>query len=664
MSLKERKPKKPHYIPRPPGKPFKYKCFQCPFTCNEKSHLFNHMKYGLCKNSITLVTEQDRSVKSPKNTSLEPKQTNTEAFVKPLVVVPNGLEVLDPKTQHEITREEAKENSDLKNETTPHTEKPTSHKELALPSPLGHCSVNRPPSLDGIVRPSAFMPVGEHRFLKGSETVRMPDLSLPGEPNKVGHSVRSAFQSLPWKNGHIPSEIGHKSMIPRYMGPLAPGFHPSLYSDHGLPLYTPYHFPGSSSESDGRMLPIYPAPEQRHYLPHHLQSSGLSLPKPINPLYDHYRLLQPFTQSPQVPYGFHRPGENLFLHYGMKFPSVPSFSKDHGSQALESPHFLYPSSSPPGLYPLESIQKYMECQKDAAQGQAKNTDSKNEPEVLKMSPRAGTAATGSPGRPSPTNFTQNSQGYEGIFDLSGKSSSTSENTELRHGFTAFKPVGKSTDSQSIQSRGTFPRCLSYSTENEDDDVTVVPLNLSKKVEVEERAGYEEKPESESEDEPVDFEVQDMPLNLSVKDNCKNPTTPTHQASSQTSPRAGSFSPSYPVHKVADKDETKTVHRIVGDSENCDEQKQSAAVALCQLATYSPGPTVKVGEEEHSERPHPSPQQVLLKATEIQDEDGHFKQRGQKRTLPKEHQKPQPTSKKAKPANSSRVCTLRKRPRVA
>uniref|UniRef100_A0A3B5KXE4 Zinc finger protein 750-like zinc finger domain-containing protein n=1 Tax=Xiphophorus couchianus TaxID=32473 RepID=A0A3B5KXE4_9TELE len=41
---KERKPKKPHYIPRPWGKPYNYKCFQCPFTCMEKSHLYNHMK--------------------------------------------------------------------------------------------------------------------------------------------------------------------------------------------------------------------------------------------------------------------------------------------------------------------------------------------------------------------------------------------------------------------------------------------------------------------------------------------------------------------------------------------------------------------------------------------------------------------------------------------
>uniref|UniRef100_A0A4W3I5J1 Proline rich 35 n=1 Tax=Callorhinchus milii TaxID=7868 RepID=A0A4W3I5J1_CALMI len=56
---KERKPKKPHYIPRPWGKPYNYKCFQCPFTCMEKSHLYNHMKYSLCKNSLSLLVGSD-----------------------------------------------------------------------------------------------------------------------------------------------------------------------------------------------------------------------------------------------------------------------------------------------------------------------------------------------------------------------------------------------------------------------------------------------------------------------------------------------------------------------------------------------------------------------------------------------------------------------------
>ncbi|KAK2508959.1 hypothetical protein MC885_018444 [Smutsia gigantea] len=55
--VRARKPKKPHYIPRPWGKPYKYKCFQCPFTCLEKSHLYNHMKYSLCKNSLSLLLD-------------------------------------------------------------------------------------------------------------------------------------------------------------------------------------------------------------------------------------------------------------------------------------------------------------------------------------------------------------------------------------------------------------------------------------------------------------------------------------------------------------------------------------------------------------------------------------------------------------------------------
>ncbi|KAF5928618.1 proline-rich protein 35 [Diceros bicornis minor] len=57
VRARARKPKKPHYIPRPWGKPYNYKCFQCPFTCLEKSHLYNHMKYSLCKDSLSLLLD-------------------------------------------------------------------------------------------------------------------------------------------------------------------------------------------------------------------------------------------------------------------------------------------------------------------------------------------------------------------------------------------------------------------------------------------------------------------------------------------------------------------------------------------------------------------------------------------------------------------------------
>ncbi|KAM8946477.1 zinc finger protein 750 [Pelodytes ibericus] len=672
MSLKERKPKKPHYIPRPAGKPFKYKCFQCPFTCNEKSHLFNHMKYGLCKNSITLVTEQDRIVKSPKCNSLDPKQTNAEAFVKPTPSTTNGLPSLDSDPQHEVTREEVKENLDLKNEAIARVEKASSQKDMPLPLPPGHSSVNKPPSLEVIGRPSAFMPVGEHRFLKGSETARMPEIT--GEPNKAGHSVRSAFQTLPtqWKSGLVPPEISHKTLMPHYFRPMLQDYSPQFYTEHGLPaVFSPYLFHGNSTDCDSPMLPVYSTPDQRPFLPHHMQTSGLPLPKPINTSYDHYRLLQQFQQNPQMSYAFHRPAEN-FLSYGLKFPPVHGLSKEHNSQTLD-PNFVYRSSSPPRLYPMDSTQKYVDYQKDASlMGQAKNIDSKNEPEILKMSPRAGTAATGSPVRPSPTNFTQNSQGHEGIYDLSSKPTSKSENAENPgQTLTAFKPVRKSTDSQTTVSRGNSPctdnegaHSCRFAVEgrklslNHEDDTAVAPLNLSKKPEVEERTSYEQECSSMSEDEPYGFkEVQDMPLNLSVKD-IRKKSAPTQHLNGSVSPMEGSISPS-------SKDELKSVHvQNVGNIENCDEQKQSAAVALCQLATYSPGPAVKTSEEESFDHPSSPQPKIPVKTQEVQDADHHGKQRGTKRANPKEHQKSPTSAKKSKIADSSRVCTLRRRPRVA
>ncbi|XP_008047525.1 proline-rich protein 35 [Carlito syrichta] len=62
---RSRKPKKPHYIPRPWGKPYNYKCFQCPFTCLEKSHLYNHMKYSLCKDSLSLLLDSPGWARRP-----------------------------------------------------------------------------------------------------------------------------------------------------------------------------------------------------------------------------------------------------------------------------------------------------------------------------------------------------------------------------------------------------------------------------------------------------------------------------------------------------------------------------------------------------------------------------------------------------------------------
>ncbi|XP_056409180.1 zinc finger protein 750 [Hyla sarda] len=613
-AVKERKPKKPHYIPRPPGKPFKYKCFQCPFTCNEKSHLFNHMKYGLCKNSITLVTEQDRAVKSPKTNAMEVKQPSPEGFVKPTPIVANGQ--LDPKAHHDITRDELRDSADFKTqETHAQVEKPVNQRDVTVPSPSGHSPIPKPMAIEGVVRPSAFMPVGDHRY--GTERSHLPEI-MPSAVKGV-HSEGSAFQRLttPWKIGElVPPELGPKPTIPHYIRPMISDY---KYYETGPPVF-PYMY-------DTSMLSVYGPQDHRLYRPHPIQSSGLSMPKPLNPSVD-FRLLHPFQQSPAMPYSFYRSPETSYLPYGLKLshgltkaPTVPT---------MDNSPFLYPTSSPPLFYPLDHAQKQVDCQKEALLDQEKH---KHEEESLKMSPRAASAATGSPGRPSPTNFTQNSQGFEGIFDLSSKSTSTigkwdGEGPNL----TAFKPVRKSTESQPSLSRGHSPCSgneddLSTSdreaSTSSDDEETFVPLNLSTKVELE----------------------QDVPLNLSVKDSGRTNNT-------EGSPHSRSHSPSNDSINMAD---------VKALMENCDEQKQSAAVALCQLASYSPVPAARAVEEENLERQSAKPEQSAVNTPE-EEEESISKPRGQKRENTKDAAKT--PAKKAKTSEPNRVFTLRKRHRMS
>ncbi|XP_016415049.1 uncharacterized protein LOC107745642 [Sinocyclocheilus rhinocerous] len=107
IPAKERKPKKPHYVPRPPGKPFRYQCFQCPFTCNQKSHLFNHMKHNLCHVSTSISSSagtvedtHDRWTSSPETRPSEPTSPDVCEETTPTVCKP---EVLHPRGPGSVT---------------------------------------------------------------------------------------------------------------------------------------------------------------------------------------------------------------------------------------------------------------------------------------------------------------------------------------------------------------------------------------------------------------------------------------------------------------------------------------------------------------------------------------------------------------------------------
>ncbi|XP_064531755.1 zinc finger protein 750 [Pseudopipra pipra] len=710
--LKERKPKKPHYIPRPPGKPFKYKCFQCPFTCNEKSHLFNHMKYGLCKNSITLVSEQDRVIKCPKSSSLEPKQINQlEPPVKPTSSksVTNGLSSLDSKPQYPFAKEDAKENVELQNQATNAAiqgQKPAIPKEISPASSAAESALSVQPLMEGMVRPSAFVPVGEHRDSKGPEISEASEILSLSNKSSPFHT-KSAFHAPahPWKSGSpfLP-EFPHKvaptkgfGSISPYMQPMIPEYSPHFY-EHRLAIYTPYLLPGNS-ECESSALSVYGAQDQRHFLPH----PG-PLPKPINPsAYEHYRLFQQYHSTPPIPYGFCRPTDPPFY----RFSHVAGINRDQNSHLMEETTLLYPASlSPSQQYPLSSHKKQADYEKEMTLLHSKGNpkDDQNERENAKMSPLAGSAATGSPGRPSPTNFTQTSHACEGLFDLSNKSSSTSlgKYDQPEENFTAFRPVRKSTDQatalpgvQTQQERGDSPTSINVTDEdshtqpdgqnnagslsNAEEDTGIAPLNLSKKADASTGPIHEHVYKTPPKPDRQSFlDLQDVPLNLSVKDSCNTASLKTSfHSPSQDNGTAGPSTesessgveggnPKNPPSSACDKSfpgqrgEAQDLRLM----ESCDEQKQTAAVALCQLASYSPG-TARLDSDGQSPQDSKAPAtEASCNPSDAQETQCNQKVKGQKRTNQKESAKAQQGAKRVRPNDCSRVFTLRKRTRVS
>nr|XP_020641573.1 zinc finger protein 750 [Pogona vitticeps] len=697
--LKERKPKKPHYIPRPPGKPFKYKCFQCPFTCNEKSHLFNHMKYGLCKNSITLVSEQDRVIKCSKSNSLEPKQLNqADSAAKP--TSSKSVSNLDSKPQYAFVKEDAKENIEVQNQETNKSlngQKTSIYKELTSNE---EDSVTIQPTLEAIVRPSAFVPVGEHR-VHTKDTNDASQLTSLSDSNKASSfHAKSAFHAptSPWKTGStfmapdftnkIPSAKGFTS-IPPYIQPMIPEYSPSLY-EHGLAIYAPYFLSGNSHDCESSVLSVYSSQDQRHFLPH----PG-PLPKPINPAtYEHYRLFQQYHPNPAVPYGFCRPTESAFY----RLPHITSINRDPSSHLMEETTLLYPASSNPArIQSLNSQKKTADYEKEISLQHTKSHTKEDqiERENAKMSPRAGSAATGSPGRPSPTNFTQTSHSCEGIFDLSSRSSSININQydQPEEGFTAFRPVRKRTDHSiltlSKEDRGNSPRSSDVHSENEnteqskdnheeplsnsEDDTGIAPLNLSKKPQGSTIHEHMYKNTFQLENQNF-MEQQEVPLNLSVKDNhnrkvfLQSPSqgaedgeslkTENHNmGTDECNSKRTAFDKSLNATQRKEPQELTTI-------DSCDEQKQTAAVALCQLAAYSPN-KLQTGNTENSNQESNS--QCTDSAPEPSDvPDNHCSQKtkGQKRASQREAAKGQQGTKRVRTNDCSRVFTLRKRTRVS
>lgn len=219
-----------------------------------------------------------------------------------------------------------------------------------------------------------------------------------------------------------------------------------------------------------------------------------------------------------------------------------------------------------------------------------------------------------------------------------------------------------------------------SLSNAEEDTGIAPLNLSKKADTSTGPTHEHMYKTPSKTDRQSFlEMQDMPLNLSVKDSCNTASlktsfhSPCHDSSTAASPNSAKESsaaePCAPKNASSGAcDKASAAQRgdapDLGLMESCDEQKQTAAVALCQLAAYSPSTARLDGDGHGAQDGHGAPAEPARATPDSQDTPCNPKGKAQKRTNQKESAKSQQGAKRVRPNDCSRVFTLRKRTRVS
>ncbi|KAM4531067.1 zinc finger protein 750 [Odontesthes bonariensis] len=538
-TVQERKPKRPHYIPRPPGKPFKYQCFQCPFTCNEKSHLFNHMKYNLCKNSISLMSQKNGQtarqikavakgplVKSKDCTNLLPSAQNTN---------PEKEGVEENKTTSQDDTEEVDERCDSPDDKD--------RQSVTQSSTLRDTESIESNEVPDLPRPSAFSPVTPNR--DGAEALK----------SAVRHTEDSQTinqPSYPW--GRSSSTIPLKPFPPL----VVPEYTPFLLPER--PLYQPFYLAGhpqvnepNSSSFQAEFLDLQRPVVTQPIAPPHAS--------PFSPY--SYRYCHTLHSGPPLHYNLYRPHELPLPIAGPKYIPWDFYGPNLGHKDYD----LYMHSRHTQSNPPSSTQE--ESRPDQSGDKATS-----------LSPKEGCSASGSPDRPSQANIIQRDAGASQYTNM-GVSHSV---LQLGQTTTAVelmeKDFRKDESAETLMqlrtqhldggsaksSRYTFVSasepCSKTKSEQDqkDDSDDLAPLNLSTK-----NQDQEEKPENRLRgSDPLDSKSIEVPLNLSLRASHCSPVQSSALSTSQDLPQ----------RPAGDLDE-----------EPCD-QRQTAALALCQLATAS------------------------------------------------------------------------------
>ncbi|KAM6904443.1 zinc finger protein 750 [Xenentodon cancila] len=536
----ERKPKRPHYIPRPPGKPFKYQCFQCPFTCNEKSHLFNHMKYNLCKNSISLMSQKNGQTgrqlkafeKGNLTTAAEKSNDGTDGPPAALNQSPkkhgveeeNKPELRDDTEELDVGCNSPVNKSESRQSTSTETENRESNDTTDLP------------------RPSAFSLVTPNR--DGAEA-----LKSPVQQAKESQAPAISHASFPW--GMISSTADLKP-LPSVMVPEYPP-----YTLSNRPMYPPYYHPGHPHVNEPNSSSL----QQEFQDPQRPMVQQPIAPPHASPFHPYpYRYCHTLHPGPALHYTLYRPQQLSMPITASGYLPLDFYGQTIGHKDYDFYMFLRPSHNHP----------HNSAQDEIHHGQ-------NADKATSQSPKEGYSALGSPDKPSQANIIQR-DAEASQYTVEGESQTI---LQLGHTATAMELIKKEPrrgsaetflqlrpqhmDMGSAESSRHSPvsvpePCPMSEQDDEDDSDNVAPLNLSTKNQSQEKQSERSLIAADA----VKLNENELPLNLSLRPSQVN------------SPQSSALNPSEDLSLKSDQDQ---------DEETCD-QRQTAALALCQLATAS------------------------------------------------------------------------------
>ncbi|XP_074512597.1 zinc finger protein 750 [Sebastes fasciatus] len=549
-TAQERKPKRPHYIPRPPGKPYKYQCFQCPFTCNEKSHLFNHMKYNLCKNSISLMSQKNGQTARQNKAVAKSVPVKSKDCPSPLPADQNNSPDKQGTAEEEAESRDDTEEVDVGCDSPVNKDSQCETKSNTVTEGQGEREREgegeNKESNESLPRPSAFSPVTPKN--DGAEAFKS---SVQQSEESQAPVPTFNHPGFPW--GTVSSSIPLKPFPP----PMVPEYSPYLLPDR--PLYPPYYLQANHHAND---------PNSPSFRPEFMDPQRPVVPQPIAPPHTSlfppypYRYCHPLHPGPPMHFTFYRPHELSMPVAGPRYLPLDIYGPTLGPKDYD----LYVQSRPSHNSVNTSVQE------ESNHGQ-------NGDKETRLSPKEGCSALGSPDRPNHVHIIQRDTEAP-QYTNKGDSQTT---TQLGHTATAIQPI--KTDSRHAESAESLLQLGTLHVDGgsaESSRYSSLPVS-------------EPCPETTPDQKDDDNRDDLAPLNLSTRNQDK--CLPDHRLqSSDTEKSKGDELPlnlslrasySSPVHSSAPSTSEDLQPRpdTELDEEPCD-QRQTAALALCQLAIAS------------------------------------------------------------------------------